>query len=198
MREELRISDPALLPIAEKVQSQEPLSQQDGEALYASRGVHAIGRLANLVRTRMHGDRTYYNRNRHINYTNVCALSCKFCSFYRKRGEEGAYEMPLEQVIETAVKAQAAGATEVHIVGGLHPWLKFDYYLDMLKGIRATRPQLHIKAFTAIEIVHFTRVARMNTHDVLLALRDAGLGSLPGGGAEIFDDRVHDEVFKGK
>jgi aminodeoxyfutalosine synthase len=195
---DLKISDPALLPIADKVQSQEPLSQQDGQTLYASRDIHAIGRLADLVRTRLHGNRTYYNRNRHINYTNVCALSCKFCSFYRKRGEEGAYEMPLEQVIETAVKAQNAGATEVHIVGGLHPWLKFDYYLDMLRGIRSAAPTLHIKAFTAIEIIHFTRIARMSIREVLEALREVGLGSLPGGGAEIFDDRVHDEVFKGK
>jgi aminodeoxyfutalosine synthase len=106
--------------------------------------------------------------------------------------------MPVEQVIETARKAAEAGATEVHIVGGLHPWLKFDYYLDMLRGIRAAAPDLHIKAFTAIEIVHFSRVARLSVRDVLTALRDAGLGSLPGGGAEIFDDRVHDEVFKGK
>src|SRR5438270_12144038 len=106
--------------------------------------------------------------------------------------------MTVEQVIATAVKAEGAGATEVHIVGGLHPWLKFDYYLDMLRGIRAACPQLHIKAFTAIEIVHFARIARMDVRKVLSALRDAGLGSLPGGGAEIFDDRVHDEVFKGK
>src|SRR3954462_1684095 len=191
MPDDLRISDPALLPIAEKVQSQEPLSQRDGEALYASRDVHAIGRLANIVRERLHGDRTYYNRNRHINYTNVCALSCKFCSFYRKRGEEGAYEMPVEQVVAIARRAADAGATEVHIVGGLHPWLKFDYYLDMLRGIRAACPELHVKAFTAIEIIHFGRVARMSTAEVLSALRDAGLGSLPGGGAEIFDARVH-------
>src|SRR5438045_3488044 len=192
MRNDLRISDPTLHSIAQKVQSQEPLSQQDGESLYASRDIHAIGRLANLVRTRLHGNRTYFNRNRHINYTNVCALSCKFCSFYRKRGEEGAYEMPLEQVIETAVKAQQNGATEVHIVGGLHPWLKFDYYLDMLRGIRLAAPTLHIKAFTAIEIVHFTRIAKMSIREVLEALRDAGLGYLTGGGAEIFDERLHD------
>src|SRR6266581_1592141 len=198
MADDLRISDPAILSIAEKIQSQEPLSQHDGETLYASRDIHAIGRLAHHVRTRLHGDRVYYNRNRHINYTNVCALSCKFCSFYRKRGEEGAYEMPVEQVIETAQKARDAGATEVHIVGGLHPWLKFDYYLDMLSGIRSACPDLHIKAFTAIEIIHFSRVARMSIREVLIALREAGLGSLPGGGAEIFDDRVHDTIFKGK
>src|SRR5688572_5578288 len=196
---ELRsITDPALRPVAEKLHAGDPLSRADGVALYASRDLHSIGRLAHHVRTTLHGDNVYFNRNRHINYTNVCALSCKFCSFYRKRGEEGAYEMPVEQVIDVAARAADAGATEVHIVGGLHPWLKFDYYIDMLRGIRAACPQLHIKAFTAIEIVHFTRVARMSVGDVLTALRDAGLGSLPGGGAEIFDERVHDEVFKGK
>jgi aminodeoxyfutalosine synthase len=106
--------------------------------------------------------------------------------------------MPVEQVVATARRAADAGATEVHIVGGLHPWLKFDYYLDMLRGVRAACPELHVKAFTAIEIIHFGRVARMSVEQVLTHLRDAGLGSLPGGGAEIFDDRVHDEVFKGK
>ena len=191
-------SDPALVPVADKVAAAEPLSIADGLTLYATRDVHGLGRLANFVRERLHGDRTYYNRNRHINYTNVCALSCKFCSFYRKRGEDGAYEMPVEQVVETAAKAADAGATEVHIVGGLHPWLKFDYYLDMLRGIRAERPDLHIKAFTAIEIVHLARIARLDVGAVLAELKAAGLGSLPGGGAEIFDDRVHDEVFKGK
>jgi aminodeoxyfutalosine synthase len=192
------VSDPALRPIAEKVVGGEELSAADGVTLYASRDVHGIGRLANFVRESLHGDQTFYNRNRHINYTNVCALSCKFCSFYRKRGEEGAYEMPVEQVVETAKKAADSGATEVHIVGGLHPWLKFDYYTDMLRGIRSACPQLHIKAFTAIEIIHLGRIARMSISEVLIALRDAGLGSMPGGGAEIFDDRVHDEVFKGK
>jgi aminodeoxyfutalosine synthase len=106
--------------------------------------------------------------------------------------------MPIDQVVATARKAADAGATEVHIVGGLHPWLKFDYYLDMLCGIRSACPDLHIKAFTAIEIVHFTRIARLGLREVLSALREAGLGSMPGGGAEIFDDRVHDEAFKGK
>ena len=174
------------------------MSYEDGVALYRSRDVHGVGRLANFVRERLHGDNAYYNRNRHINYTNVCALSCKFCSFYRKRGEEGAYEMPVEQVVEVARKAADAGATEVHVVGGLHPWLKFDYYLELLRGVRAACPELHVKAFTAIEIIHFSRIARLSVSEVLIALRDAGLGSLPGGGAEIFDDRVHDEVFKGK
>src|SRR5437762_1012567 len=134
---DVRVSDPVLLPIAEKVIAGESLSQTDGVTLFRSHDLHGVGRLANFVREKLHGARTYSNRNRHINYTNVCALSCKFCSFYRKRGEEGAYEMPVEQVVSTARKAADAGATEVHIVGGLHPWLKFDYYLDMLRGIRA-------------------------------------------------------------
>src|SRR5688572_25309501 len=198
MDQSLTINDPALAPLREKVLAGEWLSQADGVALYRSRDLHGVGRLANFVRETLHADRTYFNRNRHINYTNVCALSCKFCSFYRKRGEAGAYEMPVEQVIATAKKAWDGGATEVHVVGGLHPWLKFDYYLDFLRGIRAECPRLHVKAFTAIEIVHFSRISRMSIEEVLRQLKEAGLGSLPGGGAEIFDDRVHDEAFKGK
>ena len=197
-RDLFHVSDAALVPVAEKVRAGVPLSFEDGQALARSRDIWGIGRLANAVRERLHGDVTFYNHNRHINYTNVCALSCKFCSFYRKRGEAGAYEMPLEQVIATAKKAWSDGATEVHIVGGLHPWLKFDYYLEMLRGIRRECPALHVKAFTAIEIVHFSRIARMSIEEVLRELKAAGLGSLPGGGAEIFDDRVHDEAFKGK
>ena len=196
--DDFHVSDPSLAPVAEKVRAGVPLSFEDGQALARSRDVWGIGRLANTVRERLHGDVTFYNRNRHINYTNVCALSCKFCSFYRKRGEAGAYEMPVEQVVATARKAWEDGATEVHIVGGLHPWLKFDYYLDFLRGIRAECPELHIKAFTAIEIVHFSRIGRMSIEEVLRQLKEAGLGSLPGGGAEIFDDRVHDQAFKGK
>lgn len=195
---DFRLTDRALEPVADKIRAGAWLAQADGETLFATRDLHGLGRLANFVRESLHQDKTFYNRNRHINYTNVCALSCKFCSFYRKRGEEGAYEMPVDQVIAVAKKAAGSGATEVHIVGGLHPWLKFDYYLDMMRGIRRECPDLHIKAFTAIEIIHFGRIARLDVRTVLSELKNAGLGSLPGGGAEIFDDRVHDEVFKGK
>jgi len=192
------VSDPALLPIAEKVLAHDELAHDDGIALYNSRDIHSIGRLASIVRHRLHGNKAFYNRNRHINYTNLCALSCKFCSFYRKRGEEGAYEMTLDQILAAATQAADSGATEIHIVGGLHPWLKFDYYLDMLRGIRNACPTIHIKAFTAVEIIHFSRIARLSIREILLALCEAGLGSLPGGGAEIFDDRLHDDLFKGK
>ncbi len=198
VRDPYRVADRDLKSVAAKVREGVPLSFEDGRLLATTRDIHGVGRLANAVRQRLHGNVAFYNRNRHINYTNVCALNCKFCSFYRKRGEAGAYEMPVEQVLATAKKAWDDGATEVHIVGGLHPWHKLDYYLQFLRGIRDVAPGLHIKAFTAIEIVHFSRIARMDVGEVLQALREAGLGSLPGGGAEIFDDRVHDEAFKGK
>jgi len=197
--------DPMLEPIREKVLAGERLSHADGLALYQTRDIFTLGRLANLVRERRHGRRTYYNVNRHINYTNYCVLRCKFCSFYRpypKKGEPaaGGYELSVEQIVATAAEAADRGAIEVHIVGGLHPTLPFSYYTDMCRAIRQRCAQLHIKAFTAIEIVHFARIARprMSIEEVLLALREAGLDSLPGGGAEIFDERVHDETFQAK
>jgi aminodeoxyfutalosine synthase len=131
-------------------------------------------------------------------------LSCTFCSFYRKAGEAGAYEHSIERIREESLAAVEAGATEIHIVGGLHPRLPFDYYTQMLREIRAVAPSLHVKAFTAVEIVHLARISKRGPQkyegikSVLVDLIDAGLGSLPGGGAEVFDDRVHDEAFKGK
>ncbi len=200
-----KLLDPALAPIREKVLAGQRLTHADGLTLYRTRDIFTLGRLANLVRERKHGRRVYYNINRHINYTNYCVLRCKFCSFcqpYPKHGEQvaGGYELSVEQIVETAAEAADGGATEVHIVGGLHPKLPFSYYTNMCAAIRQRCPNLHIKAFTAIEIVHFTRIAkpRMDIENVLIALRDAGLDSLPGGGAEIFDDRVHDEAFQSK
>jgi len=192
--------DRALEPIAEKVCQGQRLSEDDGKVLLHTDDIWTLGELANLVRTRMHGKVTYYNINRHLNYSNICALSCKFCEFHRKRGQDGAYEFSIDQIIEQAKDAQAAGATEMHIVGGLNPYLPFSYYTDMLSAIRESAPALHIKAFTAVEIVHLARISKRpkDLESVLQDLIDAGLGSLPGGGAEVFDDRVHDEAFKGK
>ncbi|OWY71644.1 hypothetical protein B7486_08150 [cyanobacterium TDX16] len=212
--------------IAEKVVAGERLSHEDGVLLYASRDIHEIGRLANIVRERLHGDAAYYNVNRHINYTNFCVLRCKFCSFYRPYTRDAAaralpivvghgdslslplagssqadtYELSIDEIATRAKDAYDHGATEVHIVGGLHPKLPFDYYVDMCRAIRAACPAIHIKAFTAIEIIHFTRISkpRLSIREVLESLREAGLGSLPGGGAEIFDDRVHDEAYQNK
>lgn len=191
---------PELKNIADKVYASERLSAADGLALLESRDVWTIGELADHVRRKMHGDVTYYNINRHINYSNVCALSCKFCAFYRKQGQDGAYEMSVADVANQAKDAADNGATEVHIVGGLHPYLPFSYYTDMLRAIRAAAPTIHIKAFTAVEIVHLARIDKRarDLRSVLTDLKEAGLGSLPGGGAEVFDDRVHDEAFKGK
>lgn len=201
--------DAELEPIREKVIAGERLSYDDGVTLYRSRDIFTLGELANLARERMHGRTAYYNINRHINYTNFCVLRCKFCSFYRamdgKSGltdvsNEAGYEYSLDEIVNTAAEAYDHGATEVHIVGGLHPKLPFSFYTDMCSAIRARCPDVHIKAFTAIEIIHFTRISkpRLNIREVLIALREAGLNSLPGGGAEIFDDRVHAEVFKNK
>ncbi|MEX0776144.1 MAG: aminofutalosine synthase MqnE [Phycisphaeraceae bacterium] len=192
--------DAALQPIAEKVYAGQRLSADDAMALFASRDIWTIGELADHVRRQRHGNLAYYNINRHLNYSNVCALSCKFCAFYRKTGQDGAYEFSLEQIAQQAKDAAAAGATEIHIVGGLHPYLPFSYYTDMMRAIRSAAPQLHIKAFTAVEIVHLARLSKRprDLRAVLGDLKDAGLGSLPGGGAEVFDDRVHDEAFKGK
>ncbi len=198
-------TDPALIPIAEKLLSSADaaapsarLDFSDGMALFATRDIFALAALADHVRRAKHADRAYYNINRHLNYTNICALSCKFCEFHRKRGESGAYEYGLEDIFRIAADAYAHGATEVHIVGGLHPWLPFDWYLDMLRGLRARFPKLHVKAFTAIEINHFAKIAKLSVREVLLALKEAGLGSMPGGGAEVFDNRVHDQIFQGK
>ncbi len=192
-----------LADIAAKVAGGERLSHADGVRLMESNDIHTLGAMANQVRERLHGRNAYYNVNRHINYSNYCVLRCKFCAFYRpydKSGGGDGYELSLEEITSRATEAYEHGATEVHIVGGLHPTLPFSFYTDMCRAIRAACPKLHIKAFTAIEIIHFTRISkpRVTISEVLCALRDAGLGSLPGGGAEIFDDRVHDEVFTNK
>ncbi|MGI9014741.1 MAG: CofH family radical SAM protein [Phycisphaerales bacterium] len=200
----LHASDAALRAIAEKVDHGRRLSAEDGEVLFTTPDVWSVCQLADTVRRRMHGNAAYYNINRHLNYSNICALSCKFCAFYRKKDDEGAYQLSVEEIAKQARAAQDAGATEIHIVGGLHPWLPFQYYTDMLHAIRNSAPELHIKAFTAVEIVHLARISKRGKDKyegiktVLRELQNAGLGSLPGGGAEVFDDRVHDEAFKGK
>jgi len=200
------VTDPALGPVAEKVARGERLSLADGELLYTTADVWGVLSMADFVRRRLHGDAAYYNINRHMNYSNVCALSCKFCEFYRKRGEDGAYTRDLDYIREEARRAVQSGATEMHIVGGLHPYLPWDYYPDMMRAIKEVAPELHIKGFTAVEIVHLAKIAkkyrradrRAGIRWVIQELKDAGLDSIPGGGAEVFDDRVHDEAFKGK
>ena len=198
--------DPRLDAIREKVLAGKRLSLDDGAVLYATSDIWGVLDLAKLVRDRMHPGVAYYNINRHLNYSNVCALSCKFCEFYRKKGEDGEYTRDLDYIREQGRKAVESGATEMHIVGGLNPYLPFEYYTDMLRALREVAPHVHLKAFTAVELVHLARIAKVYKREdpkigvrwVLERLKEAGLGSLPGGGAEVFDERVHKEAFKTK
>jgi 2-iminoacetate synthase ThiH len=211
--------DPRLDAIWAKVKAGQRLSLADGDVLFTTRDIWTVIEMADFVRRRLHGNAAYYNINRHLNYSNVCALSCKFCDFYAKLGDDKGYTRDMEYIRGEARKAVEAGATEIHSVGGLHPTLPFSYYTDMISTIRDEARQLgsdlHVKAFTAVEIVHLCKIAKVAKgmslpgeegiaarrnaiRFVLSELKQAGLGSLPGGGAEVFDDRVHDEAYKGK
>ena len=178
--------DPWLTRIAEKVRAGERLSFEDGVALYRSHDLLAIGYLANQFRFRLHGKRTYFNVNRHINPTNVCVASCKLCAFGRKPDSSGAYAMALEEALRTAGEGWTEAVTEFHIVGGLHPDLPFQYYVDLIRALKERFPAVHLKAFTAVEIGYYSHISHLTVRQVLEKLKEAGLGSLPGGGAEIF------------
>jgi len=182
--------DSRLEPIAARVQAGERLNFKDGIALYRSPDILAVGWLANYVREKLHGDIAYFNVNRHINPTNVCVAACRLCAFGRKKGSEGAYTMALEQAWETAASGYTEAVTEFHIVGGLHPDLPLEYFLDLVKGLKERFPQVHIKAFTMVEIAFLARRAKLGIPETLERLKQAGVDSMPGGGAEIFADRV--------
>jgi aminodeoxyfutalosine synthase len=187
-----------LADIEAKVMAGERLSFEDGVRLFKTRDLFTLGRLANLVRERKNGNVAYYVRNMHLNYSNVCVFDCSFCSFYRREGAEGAWEMDLDAAFAYAAKSRFERLNEIHIVGGVHPKLPWQYYIELVRGLRERYPELHIKAFTATEIDHFTKIARKSVEQVLAELREAGLDSLPGGGAEIFAKRVWDRICSGK
>ncbi|MDO8587062.1 MAG: aminofutalosine synthase MqnE [Armatimonadota bacterium] len=171
------------------------LTFEDGVRLFESDDVNAIGCAANEIRRRKHGERAYYIVNRHINYTDVCKNRCRFCAFSRSEGEEGAYVLSVPEIVEKARELWAElQFSELHIVGGLHPTLPFSYYLDMLSALKAEFPGVHLQAFTAVEIAHLADIAGLNVEACLIKLREAGLGSLPGGGAEVFADRVREAI----
>lgn len=185
--------------IAEKVRAQVPLDLDDGVFLYRYPDLLAVGGLANEVRERLHGDRTYFNVNFHINPTNVCEADCRFCSFARLEPDAPqAYTMSVDEVKQKLVDRLDQPVTEIHIVNGLHPGLSFDYYLDVLRELKTLRPDIHLKAYTAVEIHYFAEKFGMSYHEVLRALKAAGLGSLPGGGAEIFAERARGKLCRGK
>jgi aminodeoxyfutalosine synthase len=194
---ELPVHDEALAPVRDKVLSGKRLGFEDGVALYRSPDLLGIGRLANHVREQRHGDAAYFVWNTHINHTNVCVATCDFCAFAAKPEEERGYTMGLPEIFANVAGLPQA-VREVHIVGGLHPDLPWSYFLEMMRGIKRERPDIHIKAFTAVEIFFFHRLYRMTVEQVLAELKQAGLDSMPGGGAEIFAKETRDRIIKGK
>ncbi len=187
---ELQITDARIEPVAKKVLAGERLEAADGLALFRSPDLLAVGWLANTVREKRHGKTTYFNINRHINPTNVCTAHCRLCAFGRSPDAPGAYTYALEEIWQRAAEGVAEGATEFHIVGGLHPDLPFEYYLDLVRGLKQRFPEVHLKVFTMVEIGYLSRITKLSAREVLLKLKEAGVDSMPGGGAEIFNPRV--------
>jgi aminodeoxyfutalosine synthase len=187
-----------LAEIWEKVQAGERLAFADGVRLFESPEVTAVGYMANHVRERLHGDLAYFVRNQHVNYTNVCNKSCKFCSFYAQKGGPAPYELDIEAVRRRLREYRDVPVTEVHMVGGINPRLPYRYYLDLVRAVKEERPNATVKAFTMIELQQIARVAGKPLEEVLPELMEAGLGALPGGGAEVLVPRVHEELYKKK
>ena len=186
------LRDPALLPIADKVERGERLSHEDGLLLFRSPDLLGVGTLADAANRARHGDRVTFAANQHINPTNVCILrkTCVFCSYARLPKEEGAYRYTLEQTLGEASHARDGLTREFHIVGGLDMHAGLEYYTEMFSALKREHPHVHIKALTAVEIAHIARIEKMSIRDVLVALRTAGLDTMPGGGAEVFGKAV--------
>jgi aminodeoxyfutalosine synthase len=185
-----QIEDRKLWPIFEKVEARERLSFEDGVTMYRSSDILSLGYMANLVRERWYGDVTYFNVNRHINPTDVCVASCRLCAFGKKAKDPSSYTMSMEQVWEMAGKGYAEAVTEFHIVGGLHPELTLDWFCEMIAGLKERYPGVHLKAFTMVEIAYLAKRARISIRETLQRLKSAGVDSMPGGGAEVFSERV--------
>jgi len=180
--------------IRSKIANGARVSDAEALELYRCDDLLAIGELAALANRGKNGDKVYFNINRHINYTNLCVNRCTFCAFSKGVEDEGCYTLAINDILEKAAEASVAGATEIHMVGGLHPDLPFDFYLEMIAAIRADNPRLHIKAFTAVEIDYFASLTGQSVEQVIMELKEAGLGSMPGGGAEILGERVRSQI----
>jgi len=194
----LAIQHSELRGIYERVADGARLSDADALRLFETKDLNALGAIADFVRQRQVGNKATYILNRYINYSNYCILSCQFCAFARKKRDADGFQLTVEEIVEKAREALAIGITELHIVGGLHPNLPFSYYLEMVRALRALGPSLHLKCFTAIEILHLAWLAKKSVPETLAALRAAGLDSLTGGGAEIFRPEIRSQIAKGK
>ena len=183
-----------LYDIYEKVREGERLDVGDARRLYETNHLPALGYLANLVRERLNGRRAYYIYNQHINYSNVCINLCRFCAFGKEKGHPQAYEMSLEEIVRKIRERKDEPVREVHIVGGLHPELPYSYYLEMLRAVKEERPEIHIQAFTCVEIAHLADIGGRSVEETLDDLMEAGLGSIPGGGAEVFSPRIRERL----
>jgi len=188
-----------LRPIAKKIETRQRISDEEALQMFRSTDLNALGIMASAVREQKNGNIATYIHNRYINYSNICILSCQFCAFAARKRDAHAFEFSIEEIVASVRDALVLGITEVHMVGGLHPSLKQDWYLRLLREVRALNPDVVIKAFTAIEIRHLAeRVFKLPIRTTLELLREAGLGALTGGGAEIFDPAVRDEICRGK
>jgi aminodeoxyfutalosine synthase len=192
-------SDHGLQTIADKIYAGERLSKQDALLLFEKADLPFVGALANYVREKLHGDKVYFNRNFHIEPTNVCVFSCNFCSYsrlYANRGE--GWELSMDDMLNIVKKYDGQPVTEVHIVGGVHPKMNLYFFVDLLKAIKAHRPDLHIKGFTAVELDYMFRKAKLTNEEGVKVLKEAGLDSIPGGGAEIFDEEIREKICADK
>lgn len=195
----IRLVPQELRSICDKVMASERISENEAVRLYRSTDINALGLIANIVRERKNGNRATYILNRYVNYSNICILSCQFCAFGARKRDPHAFELAIPEIIETTRQSLELGITEVHMVGGLHPTLPGEWYLNLLRRLRALDSGLHIKAFTAIEVRHLAeRIFKAPLRDTLQRLRDVGLNSLTGGGAEIFDPIIRDKICRGK
>ncbi len=188
------IAKEGLTDIYDKVINNKRISIEDGLRLFKCKNISVLGFLANIVRERKNDNKAYYVYNQHINYSNICINLCAFCAFGKRKGDPKAYEMTIEQAVEKIKEKANEPIKEVHIVGGLHPELPYNYYLDLLRAIKSVRPELHLKAYTCVEIAHIASIGNKDIESTLKDLINAGLDSMPGGGAEVFSDRIRKKL----
>jgi aminodeoxyfutalosine synthase len=187
-----------LQDISAKVEAGERLTFDDGVFLYGVKDLPALGALANRVRERLNGDKTFYNINLHINPTNTCFMSCRFCAFGRKAFDENSYILKPEEIVERARRMIPPSGSEIHLVGGLDPRLKIEYYCGYIRALKEAFPDVHIKTLTPVEVVYIARISKMTISQVIDQLAEAGMGSMPGGGAEIFDEAIREQICEHK